>query len=278
MVKHSQNVHMSVFRAIFVVLLLAVNGQSSASMDEGIAAYNRGDYATALQMLRPLAEQGNTKAQNYLGLMYLKGLGVAQESQEAARWFKKAADQDYAIAQNNLGSMYKYGLGVSQNYTEATKWYSKSAKNGYDKGQYNLGMMHYEGHSVPEGSHINYREAIKWIKKAAVQGNTEALVIMGFSYESAKGVPQNYKEAARWFDKAADQGDIHGQIALGRMYQQGHEGFQKDLIQAYKWYIIAAQSGWDYAIKKRNELAKKLSPSHIAQAEKLAQEWMQRHE
>jgi TPR repeat protein len=40
------------------------------------AAADRKDYATALKHIRPLAEQGDAKAQNSLGVMYIEGFGV----------------------------------------------------------------------------------------------------------------------------------------------------------------------------------------------------------
>ncbi len=58
-----------------------------------MAAYQRGDYATALREWRPLAEQGNTEAQYGLGVMYDKGRGVPRDHAEALQWYRKAAEQ-----------------------------------------------------------------------------------------------------------------------------------------------------------------------------------------
>ncbi len=55
-------------------------------LEDGEAAYNRGDYATALRLLGPLAEQGNAGAQLHLGQMYAQGEGVAQDYKEATKW------------------------------------------------------------------------------------------------------------------------------------------------------------------------------------------------
>ena len=58
-----------------------------------MAAYQRGDYATAIRKLRPLAEQGNAKAQYSLGVMYDKGLGVPQDYVQAHMWYNLAASR-----------------------------------------------------------------------------------------------------------------------------------------------------------------------------------------
>ena len=113
-------------------------------------AYNRGDYATAVQELRPPAKQGNAQAQYNLGVMYHRGLGVPQDYREAVRWFRKAAEQGSADAQNNLGAMYGNGLGVSQDHREAVRWYSKAAEQGSADAQGNLGVMYGNGKGVTQ--------------------------------------------------------------------------------------------------------------------------------
>ncbi len=64
-----------------------------AGLDEGVAAYKRGDYATALREWRPLAEQGNANAQLFLGLMYGNGRGVPQDYAQAHMWYDLAASR-----------------------------------------------------------------------------------------------------------------------------------------------------------------------------------------
>ena len=76
--------------------VLASLPDSTAQFNEATAAYKRGDYATTLQIIRPLAAQGLADAQYNLGGMYVKGEGVPQDYAEAARWFRCAADQGIA--------------------------------------------------------------------------------------------------------------------------------------------------------------------------------------
>ncbi len=111
-----------------IAILIGLAAPAWAGFAEGFAAYERGDYATALREFRPLAEQGDAVAQYNLGIMYSKGQGVAQDYAEAVKWYRKAADQGNADAQNNLGHMYSKGRGVSQDDAEAVKWYRKAAK------------------------------------------------------------------------------------------------------------------------------------------------------
>ena len=83
-------------------LLLALASPVRADFEEGMRAYKSGEYATALRELRPLAETGNANAQFNLGVMYGQGQGVAQDYDEAIRWFCMAADQGHSMAQFNL--------------------------------------------------------------------------------------------------------------------------------------------------------------------------------
>ena len=95
--------------------------------EDGFSAYRRGDYAAAIGIFRPLAEQGNARAQWYLGAMYLFGDGVPQNDAEAMKWYLQAAKKDYALAQSGLGMIYKRGYGVPQNYILAYMWYTVAA-------------------------------------------------------------------------------------------------------------------------------------------------------
>jgi len=88
-------------------------------IEDGIAAYQRGDYETARDLFLPLAEQGDDYAQHALGVMYVH----TQSYVEAAKWFALAANQGYVAAQIDLGIMYQDGQGVAQNYVTALMWF-----------------------------------------------------------------------------------------------------------------------------------------------------------
>ncbi len=118
---------LALIAALWAGLLLGLTVLAWAGWDEGLAAYNRGDYATALREWRPLAEQGDAGAQIFLGFMYKKGRGVPQDYAEAMKWYRKAAEQGYASAQVNLGVMYINGQGVPQDYVQALMWFNLAA-------------------------------------------------------------------------------------------------------------------------------------------------------
>ena len=115
---------------VAVALFAGVVAAPAADFSEGMKAYDRGNYATALRIFRQFADQGDAKAQTHLGRMYNSGQGVPQDYAAAVKWFRKAADQGYAYAQFSLGVQYEGGYGVPQDYVQAHMWYNLVAAKG----------------------------------------------------------------------------------------------------------------------------------------------------
>ena len=118
------------FLVICIFQMLFSTNLWGADLKKGAAAYKNGDYVAALREWKPLAFQGDAKAQFFLGNMYYKGIGVPQDDGAAYKWFKKAAEQGLTRAQNNLGTLYMRGLGVSRNNTRAFIWLHLTAMQG----------------------------------------------------------------------------------------------------------------------------------------------------
>jgi len=132
------------------LLILGLASQGIAGYDEGVAAFDRGDYTSALQEFFPLAKAGFPPAQHTLGVMYEEGRGVWRDYGEALRWYRLAAAQGFADAQVNLGVMYSRGQGVPQDHAEALRWYNLAAAQGNAWAMNNLGVMYERGTGVPQ--------------------------------------------------------------------------------------------------------------------------------
>jgi hypothetical protein len=107
--------------------LMLTGGAAAGPYEEGVGAYQRGDYSTAVRLWRPLAEQGDAFVQWLLGIMYDQGQGVPQDYAEAVKWYRLAAEQGNAQAQSNLGVRYGKGEGVPQDYVQAHMWSNLAA-------------------------------------------------------------------------------------------------------------------------------------------------------
>jgi len=162
-----------------------------AGFQEGVDAYERGDYETALKKFLPLAEQGHAGAQNHLGELYAEGKGVPQDYQEAMKWYRLAADQGDAAAQYFLGVRYDEGTGMAQDFQEAVRWFREAADQGNAAAQNNLGQMYYQGSGVQQ----DYVQAYMWVSLAAVQGYE--LAAQGLEILEKKMTPDQLAEAQR---------------------------------------------------------------------------------
>ena len=155
------------------LILASLAGSKLALSDgaAGLAAYDRGDYATALKEFTPLAESGVPTAQAALGAMYMDGLGVPRNIPEALRWLGLAADQGMAAAQLRLGTLYLLGDGVAPDSVKASQWFKAAADKGMAKAQVTLAAMYYQGVGTPRDLQLSYLYATL----AAKQGEAEAM-------------------------------------------------------------------------------------------------------
>jgi TPR repeat protein len=114
----------SVLASVFFALpCMAIAGP----FEDGQAAYQRHDYASALRVWRSLAGQGSAPAEFSLGLMYSRGQGVPQDNAEAVKLYLEAANQGDGAAQLKLGTMFARGRTVPQDNVCALMWYNLAA-------------------------------------------------------------------------------------------------------------------------------------------------------
>lgn len=227
----------------------------------GWEAYVKKDYKTAYELWLPLAEQGDSKAQFFLGFMYDLGFGLQEDDKEAIKWYRLAAEQGDSRAQLFVGFMYDFGQGTPQDDQEAVKWYRLAEEQGYAEAKANLLKL----------AKANVSEEIKSLLINAENGVAEAQYTLGVMYAKGQGVLQDQKEALKWYGLAAEQGyyaktNIYNlarknipaakkilisdaengvteaQFVFGQMYANGQGAPQNDQ-EAMKWYGLAAKRG-----------------------------------
>ena len=96
-------------------------------MTRATAAYARGDYIAAVNVLTPLALRGDASAQAFLGFMYENGFGAPQAYDAASDLYIQAAIRGNPFGQAMLGLMYDKGHGVPQDFILAYKWLNLAA-------------------------------------------------------------------------------------------------------------------------------------------------------
>jgi len=126
----------------------------------------------------------------------------------------------------------------------------------------------------------DYETAFKEWLPLAEQGDADAQTSLGLSYYIGHGVPKDYVQARKWYLKAAEQGYALAQVNLGLLYANG-PGVPQDYVQAHMWFNLAAAQGGKDGVKIREvleALAKKMTPAQIAEAQRLAREWLAQHQ
>jgi len=154
-------------------------------------------------------------------------------------------------------------------YEAAAENLRKPAEAGNAEAQNKLGILYSESLPPPRG----FVQAKRWFEKAAEQGHAGAQVNLGTLYLHGNGAPESDQMALFWFRRAAAQGNALAFAKLGLMYTQGR-GVPQDFIQAHMWYNLSAANGEKRASESRDSLAKQMTPAQIAEAQRMAREWM----
>lgn len=153
------------------LLLLMPGLAAPAAADtffDGQVAEGRHDYATALQLYRAAAQQGDARAFRQIGSMYLMGKGgLPQSNSEALKWYYMAAQKGDSIGQSFLGSSYLDGYILPRSYADAAKWLTLAARQGDDIAQWRLAELYLNGNGVTQ----NFIKAYFWSSLAAAHLN-----------------------------------------------------------------------------------------------------------
>lgn len=271
---HAVNARISSLRsatAAVLALWLALAGSSpvlAQGYSEAKQAYLAKEYDKALEILEPLATDGDSDAQVLLGLMYDYGHGVEADPQTAIDWYTRAARQGLPVVQHDLGVKYFQGKGIERDYDQARLWWQMAANAGLADSQFNLGLMYYRGLGVDQ-DHARARELFA---QAADQDHANAQYSLAVMYAFNQGVEQDYERAFKLFEAAAKQDIAQAQYNLGVFYENGY-GVDKDMDRARHWYKQAAASDIDKAVERLAALggdasgAAKSEPEDTATAE-----------
>lgn len=183
------------------------------------AAAARGDYESAITLLRPLAEAGDRDAQYELGFLAMTECDLIS-GREAFSLLMKAAEQGHAEAM--------YYLAIFPEFA-----------------------------SEPFKSLLSEEETWRWLLRAAESGSVQAQYDAGASLATGDWgegrVPQDLEAAIAWYRRAADAGHTEAQYNLGIMLVEG-EGCERDLAAANEWLRRAVAGGHKYAERLLSDL------------------------
>ena len=125
-------------------------------------------------------------------------------------------------------------LEAERNWGKAAEWYEAAGDNGFADAYTNLGALY--SHSQPP----NYPEAANWYLKAVRHGSARGSLMLGWLYQTGKGVQRNPDEAVRLYADAGKRGQTDAMYRLGMIYEDG-DGVPEDPVEAVKWYRMAVE-------------------------------------
>lgn len=201
-----------------------------------------------------LAEKGDAKAQDEVGIAYLDGKGIPRDLSKAISWLEKSAKQNNGDAQLTLALYY---MGIYNYQDDFYNTSDEEAKKGFallqelaEKGnkvaQYKLGLQYVSECDFAKTNTLKNRElAIEWLQKSADQGYAEAQRDLGEIY-IGRHVPKEFKvdklQGIAYLEKAISQGDLEAQNDLAYAYSFG-DGVPKSQAKAAELFLKGAIAG-----------------------------------
>src|ERR1700687_1291397 len=119
------------------------------------------------------------------------------------------------------------------------------------------------------------RARAEWASPAE-RGDPDAEFGLGMLYELGAGeLKQDYKQADRWYQKAAEHDHIAALYRLALDWSVGSDDSPADLVEAYKWILLASEKGLATDVKA--QLGEVLDRNQQAEAQKRAIAWKEAH-
>jgi len=147
-------------------IVLLLQAASAATLEDGRDAVRQRRFSEALDILSPLAAQGDAEAALELGGLYDLGEGVAEDPAAALRWYRQAAEHGLPAAELDVALMYDTGRGTPRDAGKAALWYARAAARGDLRAAYDLGQLYEAGDGVPRNDDF----AAAWFRQAAAGG------------------------------------------------------------------------------------------------------------
>jgi cell division septation protein DedD len=147
--------------AVTMVALAAAPLQAQ-SVRAGIDEWQRGNYANAVAIWRPLAEGGDPDAEFNLGQAYRLGRGLQANATESQKWFERAAAQGHVDAETTLGLL----LFQTGDQAGGLKWLKLAADQDEPRAMLVYGTALYNGDGVTQDPVLGYA----YVRRAAAQG------------------------------------------------------------------------------------------------------------
>lgn len=277
------------------------NGKPKPKPDPAFAAFQRGQFVTAMNLAIPRANSGDPVAMVLLGELLSQGYGVRQDNVAAGKWFEAAAAKGSADAMFTLAAI-KMATKSTQQKDDAVALFKQAAEKGNSSAAYNLGLIYLQGQVAPKepaiaaewfkraaqkdqpdalyalatlyrdgnGVSKNLNEMVRLLEQADAVGNAVATTEYAIAVFNGNGVPKDEERAARLFKKAALAGNAIAQNRFARLLSAGR-GMPQDKVAAATWYLAAKNQKLDDEMMEK--MMASLTPQEREQAQAKFKVW-----
>ncbi|MCB8822748.1 tetratricopeptide repeat protein [Microvirga rosea] len=163
------------------------------------------------------------------------------------------------------------GRGIPRDLALALRLFERAAQAGLAPAQERLAIMY----DKALGTSRDVKLAAAWYERAARGGNVRAMHNLATLLAAGIAGRPDYPSALQWYTEAAEAGVRDSQFNVGVLYARG-VGTRKDSLKAFHWFALAALQGDMEAVKKRDELAQRLSATDLAAARATVESWRPR--
>ncbi|MEH6499194.1 MAG: tetratricopeptide repeat protein [Pseudoalteromonas distincta] len=239
----------------------AIAEDVSAAVDEAVSRrqnsncyllYTIKNYTQAHTACRPIADNGDAKAQHHMAsLERTRG-----DFPAAFAWATRSAGQQHAPGQLVLGQLYQAGQGTAVDKAKALQLMSQAADQGLIEASYYTGLAYKDG----AGTGPNAGQASKYLEQAANKGHIPSHLALAALYDKTQPEKARY-----WLNQAARKGSAEAQLTLANSYA-ANARTATDQEEAYVWYSLALLNGNAQAKEGIERQEKLLDENQLAAA------------
>ncbi len=227
---------------------------------DALLLFDAGRYQESIELLTPLAEEGNLEAQEILYAIHTHGYGVPVDHDAALHWLDLSAKQGSASAQDALAHHFIRGRGVPANLNQAIHWFRLAAQQGHAPSIYSLGVMTMEGMGVEK----DYQEGWRLIQWAADLGDAGALFLVGVDALNTIESVEDFERGLGHLTRAAKAGERRASAVLGIVLEDFTEDPDHRVKSAFHYHMAVAAGCIDL-IEAAERTLKRLSIDEVEQ-------------
>lgn len=202
------------------------------------------DFDNAIRFYEQASAKGYGVASRNLGYMYRNARGVRADDSVAARYYFRAAELGVVDARKALAKLYEEGWGVEQSYPEMMRWLELSAEDNYPNSLDHLGNLYRTGTYVEKDE----AKALEYYKRGAAMGYGNAISNLARMYRDGLGVAVGRQRAMELYQLAVDGGNAFAPYHLARMLLQPEDGEVADPARALELLELSAERGYSWAL------------------------------